>query len=94
VDRSIQEKREEILRILDAHGARNPRIFGSLARGQGQPSSDIDVLVDMEPGRTLLDLVGLEQALTDALGRHFDVLTKEGISPYLRDRILAEAIPL
>lgn len=48
----------------------------------------------MEPGRTLLDLVGLEQELTDALGRRFDVLTNEGISPYLRDRILAEATPL
>jgi uncharacterized protein len=66
----------------------------SVARGQELPSSDIDVLVDMEPGRTLLGLVGLEQELADALGRRFDVLTREGISPYLRDRIIAEAIPL
>ncbi len=94
MDRSIQEKRGEIPRILGAHGARNPRIIGSVARGQGQPTSDIDVLVDTEPGRALLDLVGLEQELAEGLGRRFDVLTNEGISPYLRDRILAEAIPL
>jgi len=94
MDESIRGKRAEILRILSVHGARNPRIFGSVARGQAQPSSDIDVLVDMEPGRTLLDLVGLEQELGDTLGRHVDVVTDGGISPYLRDHILAEAVPL
>ena len=94
MDKAIREKRVEILRIMGAHGARNPRIFGSVARGQGQPSSDIDVLVEMEPGRTLLDLVGLEQDLGATLGRHVDVVTDGGISPYLRDRIVAEAVPL
>jgi predicted nucleotidyltransferase len=94
MDKAIREKRAEILRIMGAHGARNPRIFGSAARGQGQPSSDIDVLVEMEPGRTLLDLVGLEQDLGATLGRHVDVVTDGGISPYLRDRIVAEAVPL
>jgi predicted nucleotidyltransferase len=94
MDKAIREKRAEILRIMGAHGARNPRIFGSVARGQDQPSSDIDVLVEMEPGRTLLDLVGLEQDLGATLGRHVDVVTDGGISPYLRDRIVAEAVPL
>ncbi len=91
---SIREKRLEILRVLSLHGARNPRIFGSVARGQAQASSDIDVLVDMEPGRTLLDLIALEQALSDILGHHVDVVTDGGISPYLRDRIVAEAVAL
>jgi len=81
MDKAIREKRAEILRIMGAHGARNPRIFGSVARGQDQPSSDIDVLVEMEPGRTLLDLVGLEQDLGATLGRHVDVVTDGGISP-------------
>jgi len=90
----IKEKRTEVLRILDVHGARNPRVFGSFARDQAQPTSDIDLLVDMEPGRSLLDLVGLEQDLCDLFGRRVDVVTEGGISPYLRDRILAEAVPL
>jgi predicted nucleotidyltransferase len=94
MDKASGERRAEILRILGAHGARHPRIFGSVARGQSRPSSDLDVLVEMEPGRTLLDLVGLEQELGDALGRHVDVVTDGGISPYLRDRIVAEAVLL
>jgi uncharacterized protein len=73
---------------------RNPRIFGSIARGDAQPSSDIDVLVEMDSGRTLVDLVALEQDLTALFGRSVDVITDGGISPHLRDRILAEAIPL
>jgi uncharacterized protein len=90
----IKDKRTEALRILGCHGARNPRVFGSFARDQARPTSDIDVLVDMEPGRSLLDLVGLEQDLCGLLGRRVDVVTEGGISPYLRDRIFAEAVPL
>jgi len=94
MDELIREKRPEILRILAIHGARNPRLFGSRARGQGRPSSDVDVLVEMEPGRTLLDLVHLEQDLGETLGRRVDVVTDQGISPYLRARIEADAVPL
>ncbi len=90
----IKDKRTEALRILDRHGARNPRLFGSFVRGEARPTSDIDVLVDMEPGRSLLDLVGLEQDLCDLFGRRVDVVTEGGISPYLRQRILGEAVPL
>lgn len=90
----IKDKRSEVLRILEVHGARNPRVFGSFARGEARPTSDIDVLVDMEPGRSLLDLVGLEQDLCDLFGRRVDVVTEGGISPYLRERIFAEAVPL
>ena len=87
-------KRAEILKIADRHGAYNVRIFGSVARGEAVPGSDVDILVDMEQGRSLLDLVGLWQELEELLGCKVDVITSGGISPYLRDRILAEAVPL
>ena len=87
-------KRAEILKIADRHGAYNVRIFGSVARGEAVPGSDVDILVDMQHGRSLLDLVGLWQELEELLGCKVDVITSGGISPYLRDRILAEAVPL
>jgi predicted nucleotidyltransferase len=77
-----------------SHGARNVRVFGSAARGDVGASSDIDLLVEMEPGRSLLDLVGLSQDLEDLLGTHVHVLSDGGVSPHLRERICAEAIPL
>lgn len=70
------------------------RVFGSAARGDADTASDVDLLVEMEPGRSLLDLVGLWQDLEDLLGRHVDVLSDGGVSPHLRDRIYAEAVPL
>ncbi len=76
------------------HGARNVRVFGSTARGEAEESSDVDLLVEMEPGRNLLDLVGLWQDLEDLLGTHVDVLSDGGVSPHLRERIYAEAVPL
>lgn len=88
------EKRAAILHLAGQHGARNVRIFGSAARGDAGPESDFDLLVDLEPGRTLLDHVGLWQDLEELLGRPVDVVVEGGISPYLRDRILAEAEPL
>lgn len=90
----LQSRREEILRIAAAHGARNVRIFGSVVRGGESAASDVDFLVRLDPGRTLLDLVGLKQALEDTLGRKVDVLTDGGINPHLRDRIHAESVPL
>lgn len=87
-------RRDEILRIAAKHGARNVRVFGSAARGEAGPASDLDFLVEMEEGRSLLDLVGFWQDLEALLGCKVDVLTDGGISPYLRDRIYAEAIPL
>ena len=90
----LQGKRNEIFRIASTHGARHLRLFGSVARGEDRPGSDIDVLVDMEPGRSLLDLVALGQDLEDLLHRKVDVLTDTSVHPALRDRILAEARPL
>ena len=76
------------------HGARNIRVFGSVARGDDHSDSDLDLLVDVEPGRTLLDVIALEQDLQELLGRRVDVLTEGGLSPYLQERILAEAASL
>lgn len=94
LDRLIRDKREEILQIATLHGARNVRIFGSVARGDARPDSDIDVLVDMEPGRSLLDLGGLLMDLTDLLGHKVDVVTEKGLRARIRDRVLKEAVRL
>jgi hypothetical protein len=87
-------EREDIKRIAAAHGARNVRVFGSVRRGEASESSDLDLLVDMSEGRTLLDLVALGADLEEALGIAVDVVTEKSLSPYLRDRILAEAVAL
>ena len=84
--------RRKVLRIAAEHGARNVRVFGSIARGQGRPDSDIDLLVDLEPGRSLVDIVAIKQDLEDLLGRKIDVVTEAAISPYIRDRVLKEAV--
>ena len=90
----VRSKRSAILRLAATHGARDVRVFGSLARGDAGPKSDLDLLVRMEDGRSLLDLIGLWQDLHDLLGRKVDVISEGGLNPHLRDRILAEAIPL
>ena len=88
---TIEQNRDEILRIAARHGARNVRVFGSVARGEERADSDVDLLVEMENDRSLLDLVGLEQDLEALLERHVDVLTDAAIHPALRTRITAEA---
>jgi uncharacterized protein len=87
-------EREDINRIAATHGARNVRVFGSVGRGEATSSSDLDLLVDMSEGRSLLDLVALGDDLEEALGVAVDVVTEKSLSPYLRDRILAEAVSL
>ena len=84
----------ELRRIARDHGATSVRLFGSSARNQASPQSDIDVLVDLETGRTLLDLVAIKQDLEDLTGKDVDVVTLDSVSPYLRDQILAEAVEL
>jgi predicted nucleotidyltransferase len=88
----LREKREEILRIAARHGARNVRVFGSMARGEADQASDIDFLVEMEPGRSLLDLGGLQVDLESLLGCRVDVVTVRGLKPRIRDRVLREAV--
>jgi len=90
----LKQKREEILRTAARYGARNVRIFGSVARGEDQPDSDIDVLVDLEEGRSLLDHAGLLLDLQKLLGCKVDVATERGLKPRIRERVLREAVPL
>ena len=92
--RRLRAMRQEILGCAAEHGARNVRVFGSTARGDTGATSDVDLLVEMEPGRSLLDLVGLWQDLEDMLGTHVDVLSEGGVSPFLRERIYADAVAL
>jgi predicted nucleotidyltransferase len=94
IDRKLDEYRAEVLRIASAHGAIRVRIFGSVARGVPQPDSDLDLLIDLEPGRHLLDLVAIQQDLEVLLGCPVHVVTEAAISPYLRDEILRDAAPL
>ena len=88
---TIKRNREEILRIIARHGARNVRVFGSIARGEDRTDSDVDLLVEMQDDRSLLDLVALEQDLEELLQRKVDVLTDESIHPAIRQPITAEA---
>jgi len=89
----LQQKRNDILRIAAQHGARNLRVFGSVARGDDRAHSDVDLLVDMDPDRSLLD-TGLGQDLEELLDGRVDVLTGASLHPAPRDRILAESRPL
>ena len=91
---TLHAHRRAILELATRHGARHVRVFGSMARGEARPDSDVDFLVDVEPGRTLLDVIALEQDLEALLGRPVEVLTDGGLSPYLQQRILAEATAL
>ena len=90
---ALRSHRQKILELATRHGARNVRVFGSV-RGESGPQSDIDLLVDVEPGRTLLDLIAFEQDLEEVLGCSVEILTDAGLSPYLQERILAEAAAL
>lgn len=94
IDTSLQEKRIEILQIAARHGARNIRIFGSRSRGEAHSQSDLDLLINLEKGRSLLDMVAIKQDLEDLLGYSVDVVTEAAISPYMRENVLKEAIPL
>ncbi|NGZ02695.1 MAG: nucleotidyltransferase [Nitrospira sp. WS238] len=94
ISQLLQSKRSQILRIAARHGAQEVRVCGSVARGEARPDSDIDFLVDMERGRSLLDLIELGQDLEELLHHKVDVLTDGGLSPHLEQRIRAEAIPL
>jgi uncharacterized protein len=90
----LQEKREAILQLAAKHGARNVRVFGSVARHEADEQSDIDFLVEMEPGRSLLDMGGFLMDLRELLGREVDVVTERGLKPRIRDRVLQEAVAL
>jgi predicted nucleotidyltransferase len=94
LDTLIKSKRDEILALAARYGARNVRVFGSVARGEAGPESDIDLLVTLEPSRTLLDQIALWQDLEDLLGRKVDVVTESALHRLIRDQVLEEAVPL
>jgi len=88
------EKKDEILRLAERRGAHNLRVFGSVARGDANEGSDLDLLVAWEPGRSLLDHAGLVQDLQELLGMKVHVGTEKSLHWYVRDTILREATPL
>lgn len=90
----LREKREDILSIANTYGASNVRVFGSVARGEADAESDIDLLVDMEPGRSLFDMGGLLMDLQEMLGYNVDIVTPQGLRDRIRDRVLKEAVAL
>ena len=90
----LKEKRAEILRIAAKYGARNIRLFGSVARGEADNLSDVDFLVEMGPGRSLFDLGGLQFELESLLGCRVDVVTERGLKARIRERVLHEAVLL
>ena len=90
----LHEKREDILRLAKEYGAYSVRVFGSVARGEADENSDIDLLVDMEKGRSLLDMGGLLMDLQDLLGHDVDVVTVPGLRERIKDRVLKDAVPL
>lgn len=93
VRNDIMNRREEIRRIAEAHGAHDLRLFGSILHKDG-PANDLDLLVRMDPNRSLLDRIALMQALEDLLSCSVDVVNDRALDPLLRDTIQAEALPL
>ena len=94
LDELLKEKRDEVLRSAAKYGARNIRVFGSLARGEADEKSDIDFLVEMEPGKSLLDLGGLQYELEALLRCRVDVVTEHGLKRRIRELVLREAVPI
>ena len=91
---TLKRHRVDVLRIAAQYGATDVRVFGSVARGDADERSDIDLLVRMAPGRSLFDLGGLLMDLQDLLGRRVDVVTDRGLRPRMRERVLREAVPV
>lgn len=91
---SLRGIRGDILRIAQQHGVKNIRVFGSISRGEATATSDVDLLLELEPKRSLLDLSGFKIDLEDFLGREVHVVTPGAVHPLMKDRIYAEAQPL
>ena len=90
----LKEKRDEIVRVAARHGAHNVREFGSVARGEADARSDIDLLVEFDPDRSLLDHAALWLELQDLLGCKVDVVSEGGVKARIRERVLREALPV
>ena len=94
IDELLKEKRQDILRVAERHGAYNVRVFGSVARGEASPESDVDFLVEVGPVHSSWFPAGLMADLENLLGRKVDVVTEAALHWYIRDRILKEAVLL
>jgi len=94
IEQLVHEKRDEVQRIAAKHGARNIRVFGSVARGEAREDSDIDFLIDTGPVTSSWFPAGLVLDLEESLGRRVEVVTERGLSPLIKDRVLQEAVPL
>ena len=94
IEELLAAKREEILRTAARYGARNVRVFGSAARGEARPGSDLDFLVELEHGRSLFDLGGLLMELRHLLGCEVDVVTERGLRGRFRNTVLEQAVSL
>lgn len=94
IEEAIRAKRGEIRRIAEQHGASNVRVFGSVARGEARPESDVDLLVDVTAQTSSWFPAGLILDLENLLGRRVEVVTERALSKDLRERVLREAIPL
>jgi predicted nucleotidyltransferase len=92
--RRVRLHRETIVAIAARRGVRNVRLFGSVARGDDSETSDVDLLVDLDDGVSLLDLIGLERELTELLGCGVDVVPARNVKPGMARRVFAEATPL
>ena len=90
----LRLRREEIRRIGAAHGIDNIRVFGSVARGEADENSDLDLLVDVSSGRGFFDMAGFALGVEDLMRVFTQVATENGLKPRIRERVLAEAIPL
>lgn len=90
----LKTKREDIYRVTKQYGASNVRVFGSVARGEADEKSDIDLLVDFEPGKGLLNHAALSLALQQLMGIHVDIVSARGLKARMRERVLREAVPL
>ncbi len=91
---SLQINRDKIVQIAAMYGAQNVRVFGSFARGEATLNSDLDLLINLEAGRSLLDLIAVKQDLEDLLACPVDVVTEASLSPYIREKVLKEAVTL
>ena len=90
----IQRRRDDILRVAATRGAGHVRVFGSLARGEGAEASDVDLLVEMAEGRSLIDRIALKQALEDLLGVEVDVVNEKALRPEIRERVFRDLVEL
>jgi len=93
-DYILKNKRDEILGIAHRYGAKKVRLFGSMLRDEIKEKNDVDFLVEMEKGRTLLDIISIKQDLEDLLGCRVDIVTDSALSPYIRDEVLGQSVNL